>query len=302
MSQTTTQIVEAMARAGCSIEQAATVLAELDRMRTEARVRRRCELAVAAALFPEVEKRTPESDFSAAKADSIAAELPRSAPIKSAARHGLVTTRKLRPGARAVGARLVEHLNLSTGRCDPSVKRLAADLQLDPVSVRRSIRQLEEAGLVQRDVHAGRGWSNAYRLDLDAMAGLVEPIAAKADSGQKRTQESSKADSGVRQNRVHKQNPLPVERVARAKPPDPRQPQMLLPIRGQMAEAAALRRIHGDIAEEAMQRPGFNVSTLTDGDWADARRAEIRSRGGGIALIRERLGTGPPRITATGTG
>jgi len=299
LSQSSAQVVEAMARAGCSIEQAAIVLAELARQRAEARVRRRCERAVAAALFPVAEKRTPESDFTpTSKADS-AEPLPRSAPIKSAARHGLVTTRRLRPAARAVGARLVEHLSLSSGRCDPSVGRLAADLQLTTVSVRRAIRELEAAQLLRREIHAGRGWSNRYILDLEAMAGLVEPIVAKADSAENRTPESLKPDSGVRLNGIHKQNSVAGVRQC-ARPLDPRQPQMLLPIRGQVAEQAAQRRLLDAIEAQARLDPSFNVSTLTDADWAEARRAEIRSRGSGFILMCERLGTGPPRVAATG--
>lgn len=236
-----------------------------------------------------------ESGFQAAKADSVAAPEPfRTSPEKSAARAGLLAS-GLRPGAIAVGGRLLEHLNLDTGRCDPGIARMARDLGLSERSVRRSIGELEAAGLVIRLENTGRGHTNVYRLDLAAMGAI-----ASAAAPQRRTRESANPDARVLQNRRRKQLPsVDVERPARAgqRPPDPQQPQMLLPIvnRGAVAAASAERRVMDDIEREGRRRPSFNVSGLTPAQWADVHAAERHQRGEGIALIHRMLAaTGPP--------
>jgi hypothetical protein len=293
------EILDALEQAGCTAEQIlAAIRADQHRLAVRRMVRRALR-----GIGKTVAPAAPESGFIAPKADSgvpiSEAAGVRMAPVKSAARSGLLSALALRPGAKLVGARLVEHLNLKTGRCDPGIPRMARDLWLSERTVRRSIVELVDARLVIRDVHAGRGHSNAYRLDLEAMAALATPLGQKPDSEQKRTLVAGKPDSRVRLNRVQKQSFQP----PRAKPPDRQQPQMLLviPNRGEIAASSARRRIHADIAAEAERSAGgFNVSRLSERDWSDADYAETRKPGQGIELIRARLATGPPGLERSG--
>jgi len=66
------------------------------------------------------------------------------------------------PSERLVGYMLADHLNDSTGRCDPSIALLAEETGLAPRSVNRSIRRLEEMGHIT--IVPKLGARNSYRL------------------------------------------------------------------------------------------------------------------------------------------
>src|SRR5947209_1385875 len=63
---------------------------------------------------------------------------------------------------RRVGATLLEHFNRKTGRCDPSLGRIARLLEIDTRTVIRSIRHLEQAGLLRKHRHGGHLNRNQY--------------------------------------------------------------------------------------------------------------------------------------------
>jgi hypothetical protein len=295
------EILEALAAAGGTAEQLLAVL----RADRDLRVRRRCFRAIKAALFPVEQSPVFESGFAGEKADPEPDATYRTSAEKSAARAGLLASR-LRQGAKAVGGRLLEHLNLETGRCDPSIGRMARDLGLDERSVRRSIGELEAAGLVARVINSGRGHANSYRLNLGAMGAIAAAVAPE-----RRTHESANPDGRVLQNRGRKQLPSVVGvGLARERrkqhPPDAAQPQLLLPIvnRTTVAADAAVRRVMDAVESEARRQPSFNVSSLTPAQWADVHAAERHREGGGIGVIRQMLAnstaTGPPAAAASG--
>ena len=296
---TLAQTIVFMADAGCTVEQIVAVTRAFEQDRIDRRVRRGCERAIARALFTPEPSPLLESNFPAVKSDSGALvdfAGVRSAPIKSAARAGILAS-GLRPAATRVAARLIEHHNVKSGRCDPSIGRMAEDLQLAERSVRRAIDELVTAGLVRRHVNRGRGHSNSYELNLEAMSAM-----GLAGAPQNRTPESAKPDSGVLQNRGRKQSSSVGGERVRARPPDPRQREFLLPIVsvGAAADAGAERRIMDDIEREARRQPSFNVSSLSPAQWADAKAAERHRAGDGIAVIRRLLATGPPRMASGG--
>ena len=75
--------------------------------------------------------------------------------------------KRLGPGvssaAKLVLLALANRHNWETGRCDPSVQTIADDLGLDDRTVRRGLRQLEEAGSIRtehRVARTGRGQKN----------------------------------------------------------------------------------------------------------------------------------------------
>ena len=294
------EVIDALKAAGCTGDQVlAAIRADQHRLLVR-RMMRRARQALGIDAAP------VESGFAGQKADSRVRfsepEGVRSAPAKSMARAGIVSSLELRPAAQKVAARLVEHLNMETGRCDPSVGRMARDLGLSERSVRRAIVELEQLGLLRRYVHAGRGLTNGYALDLKAMAALHEPIGRKADSSENRTLVAAKPDTGVRQNRVQKLS-LSVGGEASPARPDPRQRELLLPLPSMrdVAQSSARKRIHADIATEAERSGGaLNVSGLSEHDWAAADLAEVRRHGAGIGVLLDRLGTGPPKATGTG--
>ena len=63
---------------------------------------------------------------------------------------------------RRVGATLLEHFNRKTGRCDPSLGRIARLLGINTRTVIRSVRHLEDAGLLRKHRHGGNLNRNQY--------------------------------------------------------------------------------------------------------------------------------------------
>lgn len=249
----------------------------------------------------------------------VASEISVGGPVKDRARRAAMLTTALRPGARRVLGQLIEHHNLRTGRCDPSVGRMAGLVGLSARSVRRAIAQLEAAGLVARLIHGGQRHANAYRLDFDAMArlGLVggtrQVVPAKmndADSGTvTRTRESADPDSRVRQNLPRNLKPSEhQEKPVRARPnqpagarqkdraPDRRQGWLPLPIpggadRASVADGQAEKRVW-----QAMQgRWGRSETALAlvlglDAAVFEGAHAAERDRpGAGIGVIERAL-------------
>jgi len=69
--------------------------------------------------------------------------------------------------AHRVAALLVRHRFNKTGRCDPSVGRMAKMLEIDPATVKRATRELERAGLFTKAVHGGYSNRNQYDPNWD---------------------------------------------------------------------------------------------------------------------------------------
>lgn len=63
---------------------------------------------------------------------------------------------------KAVAAAIVEHFNRTTGRCDPSLHRIARLLGLSERTVIRSTNRLAKAGLVLKARHQGHFSCNSY--------------------------------------------------------------------------------------------------------------------------------------------
>jgi DNA-binding MarR family transcriptional regulator len=306
------EVYEAMASAGCTAEQMLAAMRADRELRIARRLYRAVKLALQAPqspiLVPVFEAIKADSG---AKADSGDTGSYISSPLKSAARAGALAHSGLRPAARRVLARLIEHLNLETGRCDPGITRLAADLGLDPRSVRRAVDQLVAAGLVVRHLHRGRGHTNAYALDLEALSAIAAaaaPGGAKEDSEQKRTLESAKPDRRVLQNRRNKQD----LQVPRARP-DPNQPQLYLPIvnsrpvvdKGNADFGHAASRVWRDarahLKGESLAQAIVRIGELGLEDRAIA--AEMRQTGSGIFVLLTALhqdAHGPPRAAGEG--
>jgi hypothetical protein len=189
--------------------------------------------------------------------------------------------------------------------------------------VRRAVDQLVAAGLVVRHLHRGRGHTNAYALDLEALSAIAAaaaPRGAKEDSEQKWTLESAKPDRRVLQNRRNKQD-LQVPRareapsfaLAQANRPDPNQPQLYLPIvnsrpvvdKGNADFGHAASRVWRDarahLKGDALAQAIVRIGELGLEDRAIA--AEMRQTGSGIFVLLTALhqdAHGPPRAAGEG--
>lgn len=76
---------------------------------------------------------------------------------------------ELRPLARAVLARLIDHFNTQSGRCDPSVETLARDLGRTARAITREISELRDRGLIAVDYRRGTGTTNQYYPNFEAI-------------------------------------------------------------------------------------------------------------------------------------
>ena len=198
-----------MAAAGCTAALRAAVAADHQRLARERRVRRACERAVESALSGDIvaTAATPSPVSPVANPDSgpvmAGAATAGGGGTKATARAALLMMPGLRPAARAIGGRIIEHFNLTSGRCDPSVAGMARQEGLSERSVRRALAELEAAGLIVRAVH-GSGRRNAYRLHWDRLrahaAAAENGSGAEQLPGQTRTPVSGNPDGRVRQN------------------------------------------------------------------------------------------------------
>src|SRR5689334_18180310 len=68
------------------------------------------------------------------------------------------------PSERRVFGALVEHLNRETGRCDPSVERLADLLDLSCRQVERAVEGLAAKGVIRFYRHGGRSNRNQHEI------------------------------------------------------------------------------------------------------------------------------------------
>jgi biotin operon repressor len=62
---------------------------------------------------------------------------------------------------------LYQHLNAETGRCDPSIARLAEETGLSERSVKSAVEELRRSGWWQIGQGCGRGYTNSYFPDLE---------------------------------------------------------------------------------------------------------------------------------------
>jgi DNA-binding transcriptional MocR family regulator len=75
--------------------------------------------------------------------------------------------------ARRTAGGLIDHYNPKTGRCDPSVGRLATMLGIDRATVLRATAELEAAGLFIKTSHGGHSNCADYRPQWDFFEEIV---------------------------------------------------------------------------------------------------------------------------------
>lgn len=68
-----------------------------------------------------------------------------------------------------VGHVLIWHANKHTGRCDPSMARLARETGQSIRNVQRALKELEAATVIRKTRHAGGAYTNAYAVQWSGL-------------------------------------------------------------------------------------------------------------------------------------
>jgi DNA-binding transcriptional ArsR family regulator len=219
--------------------------------------------------------------------------VPANGGRKGPARLALLMMPGLRPAARLVGAQLVEHCNLATGRCDPSVGRIAQRTGLSERSVSRAIGELVAGGLVSRLVHGSFGHRNAYRIAWERLGAAADVVQSakmnEADSVLTLTPESVEPDRRVTQTPSRKPHPDSVGGGHSAR--EPFQITMPLPIDGGRVRDPVEAAIRGKYRDHEPRK------TYLVAWWglSDAERSGFRDLAAFEAWLREQGATGPPQ-------
>jgi hypothetical protein len=210
------------------------------------------------------------------------------------------------PSDRLVAATLIEHFNRRTGRCDPGIERIADLLGICTRTVMRSTRRLQVAGLFKKDRHGGYSNRNSYAPNWTRFAELELAWRSKMQesSRSRRTEMSPEighpshvaGDISVTQtcssNRFNKtySNGHPKEeecKTAIAKPSAVDDRTAAAP-----ARIEAERRWSNDLHRAFSALPvtyAEIIEAIDEAIRSTATEAELRSRGGGLRFICDRL-------------
>jgi predicted transcriptional regulator len=211
---------------------------------------------------------------------------------------------------RRVAASLVEHFNRRTGRCDPSIGRIAKLLDIHPRTVKRSVKRLESAGIIRTHRHGGHSNCNSYAPDWSKLEAVVREwqlkFSGRAAGATELSLEGGRAchlggDSRVIQ--TYPNHNLP-NATCSAGPPRRRNAASSLSVpiaqigartirSADAMRAAAERRWSDSLLREFASKPvtySDIVSAITPEIQEAATDAELQTRGGGIAYVTKTLG------------
>ena len=236
----------------------------------------------------------------------------------------LILVGGLNENDRRVGATLLEHFNRKTGRCDPSLGRIARLLEIDIRTVIRSVRHLEDAGLLRKHRHGGNLNRNQYEPIWLKLSELEAAWNARfteisPPSGQSPAQGQSchlDSDSPVTQTYSNKNLPnetCSVSHPSRSNrsvsPSNPARPTSSPPtIQSSVAmRSAAERRWNDQLLRRFGSQPmtyGEIVKGIDGAMQEAATDAELARPGAGLTYIVEALGvwTGRSNRRAAGSG
>ena len=238
---------------------------------------------------------------------------------------------------RRVAFAILQHYNKRDGRCDPSGERLAALLDMDRTSVVKATARLCKVfGLFEKVSHGGHNHCASYRPQWQRYREIMGEWNAKARPRErapnvvKTPQSTWRNDHTERGENTTQTEPInQIDRygdsgegvpgsapTARCPEDNPRRltrsetvqglltGSMQRPIAGQSpSHAVAARqraegRIEADLRSLGLHAHAEAIERMDEAMHADAAEAEMRRRGAGLALIRERLhlpgGRGPP--------
>lgn len=108
--------------------------------------------------------------------------------------------RGLKPATKIVLIQLAERHNKDTGMCNPSIKTLADDCEMDRTTVMRHIEVLAGLGLISKTANGGEGVGrqvNEYQLHMPKVIPTDVSVVAKS---QNPTGAKSQSDGGLSRN------------------------------------------------------------------------------------------------------
>jgi hypothetical protein len=217
--------------------------------------------------------------------------------------------------ARRVAGAILGHWNRRSGRCDPSVERIAGMLGIDRATVLRATAELctGDARLFDKASHGGKGHRAAYAPRWEVLRAVVEDWNARMVSGAPaakvaKVRRSTSQDCDVERRRTATQTyrrnlskepdavspspPPPPQKARTRKPtgPVPGQGWLLLPLPGsreQAAEQAAQKRVMQDLRTIGAEVYAHVAAAATPDMLAEAAVSERQRRGSGAAALIE---------------
>lgn len=214
---------------------------------------------------------------------------------------------------RRVAAAIVEHFNRKTLRCDPSIGRIARLVEVSTRTVMRSMKRLEQRGLISRTRHGGYSNRNSYAPNWNKLSEIgrvwqtrfTDSARAQSRSGtdlsrMQRQPSHSTADAGVTQTCSRNLLNKTFEATKGVTGAMAQVSVATMPATGRTdaAQAEALRRwtteLHLEFSELAVTY-GEIIDKITPEIEQAATSAEMRRRGAGLEYVGSILKLGPVR-------
>lgn len=200
----------------------------------------------------------------------------------------------LLPNDRTVGCALLDHFNRTTGRCDPSIERLAKLLGICTRTVIRSIKRLVAARYFTKSKHGGYSNRNSYQPNWSRFEETNRQWRSRFSARSSATAESVGACQpsheppavAVTQTYLANLSNQTCSAGSANKKKDQSDKAVITP--GQPARQAAHRRWDGDLLARFRRTPKVysRLVELISPELAElATQAEAQKRGEGIAFI-----------------
>lgn len=123
----------------------------------------------------------------------------------------LATDSSLNGVAKAAGCVLLDHYNLETGLCFPSIELIAAESNCAERSVRRALSDLKKAGWIDWIRYGGRGHTNLYSINWQHYEAAKNEYAARQQSYRRLFRHPGNPDQPVRVDDTNPDEPVRVE-------------------------------------------------------------------------------------------
>jgi hypothetical protein len=224
----------------------------------------------------------------------------------------------LSPTSRRVAAALIEHFNRRTGRCDPSLARLATLLGVDRRTVIRAVRELTKKGYVVRTRHGGFNHRNSYapcwafyrrkqelwrshwgKVSSLRNARFMSPLEGQSCQVREDKAVHQTSSINITPKTYPKTSPnsgggtrLTSTSLNQDLPQTFRLPRLTTPSSAQAAVDSAERRWTSELTNMLASNPtlfGEVLNAKTDEMNFDATAAEVKKLGSGLRLIFQRL-------------
>lgn len=205
-------------------------------------------------------------------------------------------------GAKAVGGALLDHVNWTTGRCDPSIGRLAKLTGLSRSAIQAGRQQLVAANLVSVQLHGGRSRTCQHDFNWDEIRRLdeIRLTAFKPKRQRPRIASANGPETGAQTRSINPNIEPEASTVSRARFDDRKRGTQFVSRVGprptlnrrDAAFASAEKRLQQDLHNrfaDDVKAYGAIVEAITTELHEQATRAEMRSPRSGLPHLLEQL-------------